>query len=948
MRPIRLFTGILLAVSSSTPGWAQTSVGEIFGKVTDESGAVLPGVSVTLESPALIQPRTTVTSNRGAYQVPSLPIGTYRVHFAIAGFSKVIREGVRVETGFNAEVNGRLKVSSVEETITVSGDAPVIDTKSQTLAATFTREMLEKIPSARDPWVIIEQVPGMVMDRQNVGGNQSGQQSSFLAHGSATNQVWNMDGGGVTDMASDSSPSYYDFDSFEEIQITTGGGDASLDTGGIAVNLVTKSGSNTFRGSARLFVADKSLNATNSSAAIQSQSGGAGNPLKNVRDYGFEFGGPIKKDKAWFWGSASRNDIKVGVVGFLKPGCTDANNQECLETDLTTLKNYNGKVNYQWSKAHKSAVSIQWGDKYRGSRGASSTTLIAATTRQTAPGFSYFANHQWFVSDTLLLEAKANYVDGGFLLDFHDEALARVQPTFDIVTQINDRSGTRTDNIRPTKEAKVDGTYTHSQLFGGSHSTKFGVRARFTPYQTITRTGGGATARFSNGVPAEASISRDGHTTRDLYEYSAYVNDSFRRGRLTINAGLRFDYQKDKALAANIQANPILPGLLPAVDFKGADSGAAFKDLAPRFSVTYDVSGKGKTILKATAARYYGLGIFTAGSLSPTGQTTLRFPWTDGNGDKFVQANELDLTRLLASSANYNPTNPTAVVSPITVDPKLENDITNEFLLGIERDLGRGIGIGLTFIKRRYYNYNTTFRVGLKTEDFVPVSISRACGNASCDQANYAVQYFQLPFTQPAAQIQRNHLDGREYKGIEFTARRRFSGRWMANASFTWNATTRRYAGGPNVDYIDPTNVAQQAGEPVGTSNARWVGKFTGMIALPKGFNLSAFFNGRDGFPFNRTILTPTRTGGLGTSDIFVYSYATERYPTFFQIDGALDKSVSFGKSSRKVVLSVAAFNVLNSNVILARVARQNASNANNITTILAPRTLRIGARVQF
>ena len=127
MRPIRLFTGILLAVSSSTPGWAQTSVGEIFGKVTDESGAVLPGVSVTLESPALIQPRTTVTSNRGAYQVPSLPIGTYRVHFAIAGFSKVIREGVRVETGFNAEVNGRLKVSSVEETITVSGDAPVIE-----------------------------------------------------------------------------------------------------------------------------------------------------------------------------------------------------------------------------------------------------------------------------------------------------------------------------------------------------------------------------------------------------------------------------------------------------------------------------------------------------------------------------------------------------------------------------------------------------------------------------------------------------------------------------------------------------------------------------------------------------------------------------------------------------------------------------------------------------
>jgi len=928
---------------------AQSSVGEIFGKVVDESGAVLPGVAVTLESPALIQPLTTVTTSRGTYQAASLPIGTYRVRFALAGFSKLLREGVRVETGFSAEVNGRLKVSTLEETVTVSGEAPVIDTKSQTLSATFNREMLENIPSARDPWVIIEQVPGMVMDRQNVGGNQSGQQSSFLAHGSATNQVWNMDGGGITDMASDSSPSYYDFDSFEEIQITTGGGDASLDTGGISINLVTKSGSNTFRGSARFFLADRSLNATNSNADIQRQGGGAGNPLENIQDYGFEFGGPIKKDKAWFWGSASQNDIKVGVVGFLRPGCTDGNNPDCLETDLTVLKNYNGKVNYQWTKEHKSAFQLQYGDKFRGSRGANSLTAIEATVRQTAPGFAYFLQHQWFVSNALMLEARANYVDGGFLLDFHDDSLANVQPTFDIVTQMNGRSGTQTDNIRPTKEAKIDGTYFIADVLGGSHSTKFGVRGRWTPYQTITKTGGGATARFSNGVPAEASISRNGHTTRDLYEYSFYVNDSFRRGKLTVNVGLRFDFQKDLALAANIPANPILPSLLPAVDFKGADSGAAFKDLAPRFSMTYDISGNGKTILKGTAARYYGLGIFTAGNLSPTGQTTLRYPWTDRNGDRTVQSSELDLTRLLASSANYNPTNPSAVVSPITVDPNLENDITNEFLLGIEREFGRGIGMGVTLMKRRYYNYNTTFRVGLTSASFVPVTISRACGNTSCAEANYTVQYYQLPFTQPAAQTQRNHLDGREYKGVEFTARRRYNGRWMANASFTWNSTVRRYAGGPDVDYFDPTNVDQQDGEPVGTSNARWVGKFTGMVSLPVGFNLSAFFNGRDGFPFNRTILTPTRTGGLGTSDILVKAYASERYPTFFQIDGALDKSITFGKaSSRKVVISVAAFNVLNSNVVLGRTARQNASNANNITTILAPRTLRIGARVQF
>ncbi len=257
--------------------------------------------------------------------------------------------------------------------------------------------------------------------------------------------------------------------------------------------------------------------------------------------------------------------------------------------------------------------------------------------------------------------------------------------------------------------------------------------------------------------------------------------------------------------------------------------------------------------------------------------------------------------------------------------------------------------MGLTVLKRRYYNYNTTFRVGLDSASYVPVTISRDCGNTSCDRSSYTAQYFQLPFTQPAATLQRNHLDGREYKGAELTARKRFNGRWMANASFTWNSTVRRFAGGANVDYLDPTNIAQQAGEAVGTSNARWVGKLTFMVSLPAGINFSAFFNGRDGFPFNRTILTPTRTGGIGTADLFVKQYAAERYPTFLQIDSALDKSLKFGSGgSRRVVLSVAGFNMLNSNTILGRTARQNASNANNITTILAPRTFRVGARVQF
>jgi hypothetical protein len=239
---------LALALVAGTAS-AQVQTGEIFGKVTDATGGVLPGVTVTIESPALITPQTAVTAESGAYRFPNVPIAIYTVRFEITGFSRLVRSDVTIQAGFNAEINAKLEVSTVQETVTVSGESPIVDTKSTTIGTNFNKDMLEKIPSARDPWVILEQTPGMVMDRQNVGGNQSGQQSSFLAHGSSSNQIWNIDGATITDMAAGGSPTYYDFDSFEEIQIQTGGADASTEAGGVSINFVTKSGGNSFKGS---------------------------------------------------------------------------------------------------------------------------------------------------------------------------------------------------------------------------------------------------------------------------------------------------------------------------------------------------------------------------------------------------------------------------------------------------------------------------------------------------------------------------------------------------------------------------------------------------------------------------------------------------------------------------------------------------------------------------
>src|SRR5215510_8545768 len=268
---------VALLATSAIAG-AQSQTGSIFGKATDASGGVLPGVTVTVTGPVLLQPLTAVTSETGTYQFPRLEIGTYTVRFELTGFKTVVNEGIVVTVNFNAQINGQLGVSTVQETITVTGQSPVVDTKQTGTKQTFTNELLQSIPSARDPWVILQQTAGIAMDRENVGGNMSGQQSNYVSRGgNPTNNKWSLDGVDITDMsATGASPSYYDFDAFDEITINTGGVDVTQQTGGVGINLVTKSGGDRFRGSGRYYVTDDSLEGQNITSAQRNQGASSG------------------------------------------------------------------------------------------------------------------------------------------------------------------------------------------------------------------------------------------------------------------------------------------------------------------------------------------------------------------------------------------------------------------------------------------------------------------------------------------------------------------------------------------------------------------------------------------------------------------------------------------------------------------------------------------------
>jgi Carboxypeptidase regulatory-like domain len=948
MRSIcRVFITAAVAVLL-VPGMASAQAGgEIFGRVSDSSGAVMPGVTVTLNGPSLITPQSTVSLESGAYRFPSIPIGLYSVTFEIPGFRRMVRENVRVETGFNAEINASLSVSTVEETVTVSAAGPVVDTRSTTTGQTFNREMLERIPSARDPWVVLEQTAGIIMNQQNVGGNKSGQQSTFIAHGTGNNEVWNVDGGNITDMAASSSSLYFDFDAFEEIQVQTGGSDASVQSSGVSINLVTRSGGNDFRGSSRFYVVDNNLQGDNITPELQAQGAGSGNPIKNIKDYGFEIGGPIMRNKAWFWGSAGLNDIEVGVVGFTNPG-GDPDNPDDLFSDVTNLKTYNAKLQYQWSRTNKSTFLYFFNDKVRNARGAAPNMPPETTFRQTAPVHNIKGTHQWIPSNRLTVELQGfSMPNGGFKLDFHEDSLIDVQSAIDLSTNVLSRSNQMNDNRRPQTELRADANYFLTSVLGGDHATKFGVGYRDNPVGFSAIRGGRARARFRNGLSVEADLYRDSNTERAIKQYYGYLQDSYTKGRLTVNAGVRADYQDDEALASGVGANPIIPDLLPAVQFAGADSGVSFFDVSPRLGVTYNLSGNGKTIVKSNYAMYWGTGITTAQYVTPVGEVALRYPWTDLNNDRFVQRNELDLTRRLNITGNYDPANPASPVSPTTVDPNLKNDRTDEFSIGLEHELMENFGVGAAYIYRQYPDYeNYTPSIGVRSADYVPVTITVPCTSVACTDPSYTVTYYQLPYTQPAQSQRRNADRTRKYHGLELTARKRFSRRWMMNASANLQ-TTKYYYGEPDLAYQDPTDVAMLDGAETGTSNARWVGKVTGLYVLPwQDIGISGFFNARQGYPFNRYVLSPSRTGGIGTVNIDIDRWGEVRYDNFYQVDMRVEKQFTFGRT--KLAASFDVFNLLNSNVVLSREDQMNSTRANFVEEVLAPRVARFGVRLSF
>jgi len=1019
-----------LAMAWSTGAVLAQQTGEIFGRVTDSSGGVMPGVTVTLSSPVLIRPQSAVTSDTGTYRFPQIPIGNYEVKFELGGFKTVVRQGIRIEIGFNAQINASMEISQLQETVTVTGESPLVDLRDTGKNTRFNQESLQSIPSARDPWVIIEQSAGVAMDRQNVGGSASGQQSNFVARGAAMReQKWNLDGVDITDMsATGGSPVYFDFDAFEEMQISTGGADVTMQSPGVAVNLVTKSGTDRLSGSGRWYLTDQKFQSINVDDTLRRQGAATGNPIQDITDYGFEAGGPIVRGRAWFWGSYGKQDINVGINNFYKGDATcqamkaklaaDPTSipildvRDCLNSDSTLLNNYNAKVSVQPFTNNQVSVFFNAAEKVRNARDASDLRPLETTYRQigvdrddlgsswwkTGMPKSYkFADRHIF-SDRLMMEVSYAHVGNNFALTFHDDSLRDVQAMQEGTTGLWARSYLESVYVRPTDSVDVVANYFAPGWLGGDHSMKIGFKYRNDIAHTESMYGGDAYVRYySAGLPAfttpeSAYIYRRGLSEYGLHNRNFYVQDSYSRKKMTVILGIRYDYQTDYVNPADVAAHPFYGkatfagvyndgGLnshrydgtytgatfnqLPAISFSGAEAGVAWKNWSPRVGVTYDLMGDGRSVIKANYARYIGqLGTGTMSSTyNPVGTTLVRYPWVDLNSDKFVQPNEVVYLTAngfapLSYSGGYNYNNPTQLTTTGKVDPNLSADNTDEVLLSFDRQFGRDFAMSAAYIWRKYSNFRWSPTDNFSSANYTPITWTPTASTCPTGSTCPQVTYFNRTSQPGTAYTYTNQPDyWRGFQGFELTARKRLSDSWLMNASFSYNDAPEHWDS--PAAYQDPTNIETLNGgqySPESTSsglgnvfvNARWLFRVTGVYQLPwYGFNVSAFYNSRDGYPFIRTVTSPSRPFGGGQAGVRLDKTGDVRLPRFQTVDFRVDKVFSIAGRVR-ITASMDIFNLLNGNTTLSMRGTQNASNANTISSLLAPRVIRFGFRATF
>ena len=890
-----LWSGLLMALCASV-ALAQSTTGSVYGTVTTADGLVIEGVTVNLESGHAAS-KDTFTGARGTFRFGELPIGEFKMTFSKQGYQTIVVEGVMVRLGLASRVDIVMEASATEQVITITGEAALVDMKKTGTSSQLTQDYLANIPSARDPWVILDQLPGINTDRVNVGGSESGQQSNFVSKGDdGDNAMWNVDGVTITDQASLSSPGYYDFDAFEEMQITTSGADASIQTAGVAMNFITKQGSDTFHGQGSVYYTGESLQDSNLTDELE-EAGYSGNQIDSIKDYGFDVGGPIWKGNIWFWGAYHVQDITLLTIS----GTTDA----------TKLENINLKFTGQAGDQNRWTFFYTRGDKVKSGRGASVYRPAECTWDQEGPTPIYKVEDTFMATENLIISGKFAYVGGGFSL--YPQGGLDAIPTYDYATGMYGGTSYYYDTKRPQYQVTLTGEYYVDQAFGGSHEIKAGFEWRKTPVTSLSGYGVDMLLALYNGEPVEVWLTGKVDARKVAMRTSFYLMDIFSLNRWTFNFGVRYDHQWAYNKESNSTGNSIIPDLIPDLDFGGTETVFKTTDFMPRLGMTYDLFGDGKTIIRGNFSMY-GDQIYAgiAEYMNPLGWREVDYEWTDTNGDGLPSADELgDITWWYGVNP-YGTDDP--LETPYTIDTD-ELGTTYEVILGIEREISPQIAVSGTYVYRYFNDFNW-----LVDDNWIDDPYTLA---GTVTQSGYTEDYYE-PTTEAAgtSTLSQRPDYHRVYQGIEVQATKRLADRWMANLSFSYGDTKVYYDS--DAAYTDPTSIEYYNGysyapETSGSGktsifmNSRWALKLTGMYQLPYDINVSGYWSFREGFVYPIRLRSSSRAYSAGYAYPLVEGIGENHLDNLMMLDMRVEKVFSLPEIGR-LSLIMDIFNVFNSN----------------------------------
>ena len=892
---------------------AQVSTGGLRGIVHDGTGAVLVGVTIEAESPARMGTATAVTDTQGAYRLENLPVGVYTVTFTLQGFATIRQQGIRVEVGRSIELDQVLKVSAVEETVTVSGQSPVVDTVHGGTSANFNKEMLENIPASRTSFFDIPAIaPAVKVTSGNVGTG-----SGFNIYGSDSNQnAFQYDGLDVSAPSFGGPFDWPNFDMMQEMQVKAVGASAEYAgfQGGV-INLVLKSGSNQLHGSGGFYGIWGGLQGNNT----------PNEPFPRVTDhrldYNVSIGGPIIKDRLWF----------QYIGEHIRWVRSDSLGVPPDRLDHTRIWRPFIKVDVRVTNSDQIAVHYNdcrdwWG------YGASKTTPPESASVEVGSDPVVTARWTHIFNNVTMLEVKGGGVyvrkdyiptSGNLTLPGHiDLATGNASVNRPLP---NNRDNQNKTNVNATL------AHTASDFIKGTHEFKFGVQT--APWNTATTRGGYASGtKFYDlaGKPYYTLTQEPYALGGTIKTYGTFAQDDWTiNNRTTLNLGIRYD-------RTNASVPPLeqLDGTLEPTGktFPSVSDVIHFNDVSPRLGAAIKLDESGRTVLKGHWGRYFGKLIAPGFWAISPGNTILTAFLYD------TQSGKYDIPfYTVFPKANYG------------IDPDLTNQYTDQVFVGVERQIQSDFGVTASFVMKDEHNFIRLKDVGgvYAPQPYV-------------DLFNGVTQTLTVyNRTSPSAQslfevTNRNDLD-QGFKTFIIEANKRFSSRWQVQASYSWQR---------NLIYADGRLARQQFGslgrsgfgrDPNDLINAYGRSsvdstnglRFSGTWAAPLGIHLGATYFYDSGRPYGRIVNVRL---AQGVRPVLASPRGTYILPASNDLRLRLDKDIPVGHGRFR--LSFDVVNLFNSDTPTN--LRNNSSQSNfyngtvGMLNVVEPRRGQIGIRFEF